>query len=226
MNDEMEGIKNELKRLSEGVFSVSEGRGEPAYDPSNKYSDKLRYDSVINEEVRKEIVDKALPMIKQEVDRYRSVVITGVKESTREMHQDREIDDDRSILGIFKAMGQEWAHYEITSKYRLGRYNKQESGPRPVKVTFASELTQREVLKHTWTLKQNDKLARVYIRRDLTKEERRKINKSVEETRKRNNERTEQQKSEFFWKRNGLMEPQKVFLRAVGGGEERGRGMR
>ena len=160
------------------------------------------------------------------MDRFKSIVITGVKESLRESWQDREKDDDRSVHEILRVMHQEWAYHDITNRYRLGRYNKQESGPRPIKITFLGEVTQREVLKHTWTLKQNRRLARVYVRRDLTKDERMKINKINEETKKRNNERTEQQKSEFFWKANGTMEPQKVFFRVGEGVGEGGGGIR
>ena len=106
----------------------------------------------------------------------------------------------------------------------MGRYNRQEPGPRPIKITFAREVTQWEVLKHTWTLKQNKRLARVYVRRDLTKDERMKINKISEETRKRNNERTEKQRSEFFWKSKGIEEPKKVYFFSVGGGAGEGGG--
>ena len=212
---EMEGIKNELQILRDRDSSKRE-----------KYSDKLKEESEIGLEIRKEIVEKALPMFKQEVDRFRSIVITGVKESQRETWQDRERDDDRSVYEILRVMQLEYAYHEITSRYRLGRYDRQKPGSRPIKVTFTGELTQREVLKHTWTLKQNKRFASVYVRRDLTKDERMKINKIGEETRKRNNERTEHQKTEFFWKRNGLMEPQKVFIRVDGEGQENGGGIR
>ena len=67
-------------------------------------------------------------------------------------------------------------------------------------------------------------LTRTHVRRDLTKDERMKINKISKETRKRNNERTEKQRSEFFWKSKGIEEPKKVYFFSVGGGAGEGGG--
>ena len=215
---ERENMIDELKDVVESKMNTW---AETVKD--NKYTDHRmkdgKGDSFINE-VRKELVMDVVPILKREMDRAKSVVITGIKEPIIDNYQEREREEMRHISELMKLLEMDSASNEITCNHRLGIYMKDSSRPRPIKLTFVREETQLTILRRAHKLKTIKGCSGVYIRRDIAKEERMRINSIVSEVKVLNEKRSKEEIGKFFWVRNGLRGPKKV---EVGGEEVNGR---
>lgn len=87
---------------------------------------------------------------------------------------------------------------------RLGAY--EEGKSRPLKLKLKSPGAAEALLRRAWKLKDYEETKSIYIRRNMTQEERTKIKKMVTEVREKNEARTKEEKTKFFWRvRNGRL---------------------
>ena len=187
------------------------------------YKDRLGKKEELSTVIRKEVVDRALPLLKQEMDRNRSIIISGVGESPVEQGPERERVEKGKVRHLLHAIEKGWAFHEISNIIRLGNYGDHDyrNIPRMVKVTFRDEATANAVLSNSRALKRSSSLSHIYIRRDLPKDTRIKFREVLREVRAKNESRTEQQKNKFFWRVGKKLEPHKVIIEEginVGGG--------
>ena len=87
---------------------------------------------------------------------------------------------------------------EIEEVRRFGKYNKGET--RPMRIKFRSEVTAKEVLSVSWKLNKETEYSKIYLRKDLNKEERENLKIMLQEARNKNESRSEEEKESFFWK--------------------------
>ena len=166
-------------------------------------------DTVVDR-VKKDVIKRASPMIKQTYDRQRSVIVSGLKESGKDTWYDRHRDDMDKVVTVLS-----WLHIrnigsEIASVTRLGKYS--ESKSRLIKVTFVREEVQREVMSLARNLKNSEAYKDVFIRSDRTKDELEKIKAHVQEAKARNDRRNEVEKSVFYWRAEGLKGVKKIYM--------------
>ena len=81
---------------------------------------------------------------------------------------------------------------------RLGLYKKGES--RPIKVKFRSENVAKEVLAASCRLCHVSGYSKIFLRRDLNIEEREKLGELLQIAREQNENRSEEDKLNFFWR--------------------------
>ena len=87
---------------------------------------------------------------------------------------------------------------EIKEIVRIGKYS--EGGQRPLKIKFRSQSTAEEIIGRSWKLAGKDAYKNIWIKKDMTEEERAKTKELVEEAKEKNENRTEEEKNLFFWK--------------------------
>ena len=214
VKEEEEGRVKEMKEMRNEI-------GELKKETKKSWADMVKGDSEVkktvmdvikrnfDEDIRGELVHRAMPMMKQEVDRFRSVVITGIEEPTGSTFQEREELEKGNIRKVLKALNMEWASGDIATRLRLGMYSTLATRPRQIKLTFVREETQKEILRRAHNLKSLSEYSYIFIRKDMTKEERNRINSILEEVKTLNEKRTEADKKKFFWKRDGLRGPKR-----------------
>lgn len=94
-------------------------------------------------------------------DLRQNVIINGVPEGMKQDLQSRVL----TILGGYNI------HYTTVSNiYRVGRYKDTQTRPRPIKLTFISQVVKREFMRNF----HQDPTNEVYVTNDLTKEEQQK----------------------------------------------------
>ena len=215
---EKENIVDEMKEVMESKMKTLEEIVKNNNCNDHRLKDG-KGDSFVSD-VRKEMVMDVVPILKREMDRAKSVVITGIMEPIGDNPQEREREERRHISDLLNVLEMESARNEITCNLRLGEYMKGNPRPRPIKLTFLREETQLTILRRAHKLKTIRGCSGVYIRRDMPKEERMRINSIVSEVKILNESRSKEETEQFFWIRNGLRGPKKV---EVGGEEVNGR---
>ena len=87
---------------------------------------------------------------------------------------------------------------EMEESVRLGSY--EEGKNRPLKLKMRSQVAAEAILRRAWKLKDHEETKAIYIRRNMTQEEREKVRELVTEMKERNEARSEEERNKFFWK--------------------------
>jgi hypothetical protein len=81
---------------------------------------------------------------------------------------------------------------------RIGKYK--EGGQRPMKIKFKSQAQAEEVLARSWKLAKVEEYKNIWIKKDMSEEERAKTKALIEEAKEQNDNRTEEEKGVFFYR--------------------------
>ena len=201
---------NEVVKLSKGV---EEGKSE-----ISKMSSKVN-DVVTNVKglVKGEIKENAA-IIREECDRAKSIIISGIPEPNIESAVKRQDHLKKEIGKIFDAIKDpedKWME-EVLDIKRLGKYitEKGTSNKRPVKVRFDQERTAREVIALAKKLSKVEEMKGIYINKDLSASERIKLRELRGKAREENESRSEEQARNYFFavRRGKVM---KLFKRGL-----------
>ena len=150
----------------------------------------------------KEVIRKNPKLIRETIDMNKSVIIIGTKEKEINNRIIRDRDELSNIMKIMNKISEEITEKDIEEFHRVGKY---ESGKhRAMKVTFQSSNIMEEVMQNAKNLKDEEEMKKIWIRRCLNKEDRETLKVKIEEAKQKNEERTEEQKSLFFFKVVGL----------------------
>ena len=126
----------------------------------------------LDAEFQNTMVMKALPIVRQEVDRFRSVVIFGLDEEKNELSYKRNEGDKLKVRSLLDAVNMRWAEREIVSTFRIGRFSKIRRKPRAIRITFSRDDIQKVMLARTHKLRNIRAFKTVYVRRDKSIRER------------------------------------------------------
>ena len=140
-----ENIVDELKDVMENKMKTWEETVKDSKCTDHRPKDG-KGDSFGNE-VRKELVMDVVPILKREMERAKSVVIIGIKEPIADNYLEREREEMRHISELLNVLEMNSANNDITCNFRLGKYMKGSSRPRPIKLTFVREETQLTILR-------------------------------------------------------------------------------
>ena len=87
---------------------------------------------------------------------------------------------------------------EVEEIMRLGTY--EDGKDRPLKIKMKTQVAAEAILRDSWKLNGKDDMKMVYIRRNMTEEERVKVREMITEAREKNAARSEEEKKKFFWR--------------------------
>ena len=113
----------------------------------------------------------------------------------------KETEENHEIL---KAIDKDWSNEGLTDHYRLGRYVKNSTKPRPTKIIFDNNERMFNFLIKAKNLKDSEKFTHIRAHKSLNKEDLETIKGELKVAERRNNERSEEEKNESFWAIRGL----------------------
>lgn len=156
-------------------------------------------DEEITEKVIKVIKEKP-DMVRDTVERKKSVVVVGIKEEFTPNRRTREGKDKEEVEHVIEAIQEEDNKIvgEIEEVFRLGKYK--EGVQRPIKIRFRSQVAAEEVVGRAWKLSKTENYKKVWVRKDRTMEERNTIKDLKAQANEKNETRTEEEKKKFFWR--------------------------
>ena len=168
--------EEELKLLKDSIGKLKEGP-EVAWKEIVREDPELK--KVMAEVVQKNLdadfqntmVVKAMPIVRQEIDRFRSVIVIGIEEDCNKTAYERNEDDKFYVRNLLGALNMGWAENTMVSMYRIGSITNT-SKPRLMRITFARDDIQKKLLARKQYLKQVTAFRTVYIRRDKSARER------------------------------------------------------
>ena len=117
---------------------------------------------------------------------------------------ERKCKETDEIHEILKAIDKDWNNEGLTDHYRLGRYVKNSTKPRPTKIIFDNNERMFNFLIKAKNLKDSEKFTHIRAHKSLNKEDLETIKGELKVAERRNNERSEEEKNEFFWAIRGL----------------------
>ena len=167
-----------------------------------KNNNKQNYKNMDIKKEVKEIIRKNPKLIRETVDMNKSVVIMGRKEEVINNRIIRDKTELSNIMNIINKISQDITEKDIEEFHRVGKY---ESGKhRPIKVTFQSANTMEKVMRNAKNLKDEEEMKNICIRRCLSKEDRETLKEKIEDAKQKNEARSEEEESLFFFKVVGL----------------------
>ena len=146
------------------------------------------------------VIKEKEQLVRDAVDRTKCVILFGDIEKEIRAPQERKEADMIKVREVIAEIDEDargWAQ-DVEEVRRLGLYKQGEM--RPIKVCFKSKSTVEEIISFTWRLNKKDGYKHVTIRRDLTTEERKLLKEKTDEAKRKNEQRSEEEQSQFFWK--------------------------
>ena len=125
----------------------------------------------------------------------------GIKEekiTERTEREDYEKVKIEMVLDKFGADFADWLRNEVVDHTRLGKYD--DGKDRPIKIRFNTQAAAEHMLYNSWMLHGDAELSKVFIRRNMSEEEREKLREMLTEAKHRNDERSEEEREQFFWR--------------------------
>ena len=218
LKEENKSLNSQLNMEMTQVKKINEEVNLSVRTLEKKQSEWIKESEVKGESLRKIIEDqqkekeqgikeKVISVIKEKqklvrdtVDKIKCVVIFGVKEEKIVSRLDREEKEKEEIHKILTEVTEEpgQAANLIEEFYRIGKF--EEGKDRPLRIKFATQVQAEEVINGSWKLAGKEELKGIWINKDLNEEERKQLKDLVIEAKQKNEERTEEEKKQFYWK--------------------------
>ena len=150
-------------------------------------------------------------LVRDTVDKVKCVVLFGMKEEKIVNRTEREQKEKASLGEVFETVTEdEQAVKAIEEFHRIGQY--EEGKDRPIRVKFATQTMAEAVVSRAWRLASEEKYKKVWINRDMDRQEREELRELVEQAKQKNLQRTEEERGKFYWKVRDL-KLRRVFVR-------------
>ena len=218
--EDLKNVKKEVGVLQEQSRSYSEVVGQVAVlresqEGLQEERTKEREDRVAQAESMKAIMDEQKRAREEgqksrsvsprearlESERTRSVRVTGLPEVEASLpnYQERQGSLRRELDKILEVVCIGGQAPRVIDVRRLGGLGEADRGPRPVLVRFDKESEARDVLVNSWRLSKSEGLRRVYVDKDMSKEERRHAWELRREAKTKNEARTAEERACYFF---------------------------
>lgn len=202
-------IKNSVNKVQEQhtVWTKTQKENEVSMKKILENQQKANVD--IKEKVVKVIKEKER-LVRDTVDKVKCVVIFGVREDKETNRLERDLQEKVKVKGVLiEILEDDQTMNTVEEFHRIGKY--QEGKDRPLKIKFVTQAKAEEVLRNAWKLAKKERFKRVWINKDMDREERDELKKLVEQMKQKNLERTEEEKEQFFYQ----VRDQKIRKRAI-----------
>ena len=126
-------------------------------------------------------------------------MLFGLKEEKIMNRTEREQKEKDSLGEVMRLVTEDdQAVGAVEEFHRIGTF--EEGKERPMRVKFATQAMAETVINSTWRLSGVERYKRVWINRDMDRQEREELRELVEEARQKNSQRTEEERKQFYWK--------------------------
>ncbi|XP_076060288.1 uncharacterized protein LOC143036613 [Oratosquilla oratoria] len=139
-------------------------------------------------------------IVRELADKKKCIIILGMEEKHNPDRTARIKEENERVSSLLKLVQEDEPEIikEIEEKFRLGKYSTDKT--RPIKIKFRSQTTVEKILSKTGKLATNDQYKKVWIKREMNKEEREAEKQKRIEAKAKNEERTESEKERFYWR--------------------------
>ena len=198
---EVVGKVDELRKIQEGE------REERLKEREDREAQAVSMRQIIDEQMRaKDVMQKVRSVSPREArlesERCRSVRVSGLQETEAPLstYQERQGSLRGELDRVLEVVCPGGHPPRVVEIRRLGDAARgSDRGPRPVLVRFDRESDARDVLANSWRLSRVDGLRRVFIDKDLSREERRRNWELRREAKERNEELTDEERTRYFF---------------------------
>lgn len=170
--------------------------------------ENLNFKQIMEEQVKAKdegITEKVIKVIKEKpeivrdtVEKKKSLVIFGIKEENAPIRTTREKRDKEEVEKVINVIQEENDLVgEIEEVFRLGKY--EEGAHRPIKIRLRSQVAAEMIVGRAWRLAKSEIYKGVWVKKDRSLEERNTLKDLIRQAKERNEARTEEEKK-FFWR--------------------------
>ena len=128
----------------------------------------------------------------------REIIAFGVEEKEEKDFTVRRENERMIVIKILKTIDPQWNEQGLIGLRRIGKFTPG-GKPRPFRITLCSNQQATNFIQQAKTLKDHTEMKEIGIRKSLGKADRETLKASVQEMKRRNNERTVEEQATFFW---------------------------
>ena len=198
--DRAEGVKQQVRNEMTKMIEAWQ---------ADRQKDRENFREILNKEMKEQqqgmerkvvnVIKSREDLVQDIADKKKSVILFGVKEERMAVKADRVAHDKTMISRVFEELGEEnWLTDEVVEHIRLGKF--EEGKHRPIKIKFNSQAPAEFMLYYSWKLHEHEDFRRIFIRRNMSEQEREQLKELLTEVKRRNDERTEEEREQFFWR--------------------------
>ena len=144
------------------------------------------------------VIKEKEKLVRDTVDKVKCVVIFGIKEEKNVNRLEREQKEKEKVNEVLKEVIDENQPMGMVEEvYRIGKF--EEGKYRPIKIKFTTQARAEEVISNAPKLAGKEKFKKVWINRDMDRDERNVLKTLVEQAKQKNLERTEEEQEQFYY---------------------------
>ena len=156
------------------------------------------------------VIKEKEKLVRDTVDKVKCVVIFGIKEEKNVNRLEREQKEKEKVNEVLKEVIDENQPMGMVEEvYRIGKF--EEGKYRPIKIKFTTQARAEEVISNAPKLAGKEKFKKVWINRDMDRDERDVLKTLVEQAKQKNLERTEEEQEQFYYQVRDLKIRKKFF---------------
>lgn len=199
--DEVKRCKEEIKRSVNKVDEQSSVWAKQQQENEISFKKILVDQQKAKEEVKEKmvkVIKEKEKLVRDTVEKVRCAVVFGVVEEKELKKPERESQErEKMKMVLTEILEEEQPLNYVDEFHRIGKY--QEGKDRPIKVKFVTQSKAEEVIKNAWRLARKEEFKKVWINKEMDREERELLKKLVEQKKQKNLERTEEEKEKFYY---------------------------
>ncbi|XP_076045683.1 uncharacterized protein LOC143027921 isoform X1 [Oratosquilla oratoria] len=186
LTNEIEELKRQLKEVKEEDEELKrnnkdnkEAIAKEAQD-WNKIQENSRvaFTDIIKQQMKEQTEDSIIKVMRQEnivrdlADKKKCMIILGIEEKYNLNRTTRINEEKEKVSSLLELIQEDEPEImkQIEEMYRLGKYSTDKT--RPIKIKFRSQTTAENILAKTGKLAASEQYKKVWIKREMNKEER------------------------------------------------------
>ncbi|XP_076032713.1 uncharacterized protein LOC143020304 isoform X2 [Oratosquilla oratoria] len=215
LTDEIEDLKRQLREVKveneELKKNSKENRETIAKESKNwkktQEGNKVSFTDIVKQQLKEHTEDSVIKVMRQKenivrdlADKKKCIIILGMEEKHNTDRTTRIKEENEKVSQLLESVQEDEPGImkQIEEKFRLGKYSTDKT--RPIKIKFKSQTTAENILSKTGKLATSEQYKKIWIKREMNKEEREEEKQKRLEAKTKNENRTESEKERFYWR--------------------------
>ncbi|XP_076047896.1 uncharacterized protein LOC143029210 [Oratosquilla oratoria] len=205
---QLKEVKEENEELKRNTKENQEAIAKEAKSWKTTQEDnKVAFTDIIKQQMKEQTEDSVIKVIRQKenivrnlADKKKCIIILGMEEKHNPDRTTRIKEENEKVSRLLESVQEDEPKImkQIEEKFRLGKYSTDKT--RPIKIKFRSQTMAENILSKTGKLATSEQYKKVWIKREMNKEEREEEKKKRIEAKGKNETRTESEKVRFYWR--------------------------
>ena len=172
-----------------------------------KNQNKIEFKEIVKQQMKEQSQETIVKVMREKenivrdlADKKKCIIILGMEEKHNTNWTERMKEEKDKVNKILHLVQEDEPEIgkQIEEMYRLGKYNTDKT--RPIKIKFRSQTTAENILAKTGKLADSEQYKKVWIKREMNKEERELEKTLRQQAKEKNEKRSEKEKEEFYWR--------------------------